>query len=195
MDYFLLKRLSKKLFFSIEDLVEIFSLKPGSARVFAARHARKGLFIRLKNNFYVLDQAWERYAREDFFKIANFLQVPSYVSLMSALAWHEVTTQVQRGYFESICLKRSARFDQRGVIFHYYKFPKAYYCGFQKEAGVFMAIKEKAFADAIDLYSFGKYKLDLDSIDFRKFDKSKLTSILKGFPEKTRALAGKLCKI
>jgi predicted transcriptional regulator of viral defense system len=195
MDYTRLKRLSKKIFFSVEDLAEIFSIKPGSARVLASRHVKKGLFIRLKNNFYVLDQAWERYSREDFFKIANFLQVPSYISLMSALAWHEVTTQAQRNYFESIDLKRSTHFDERGAVFHYYKFQKKYYFGFQKEAGVFMATKEKAFADAIYLYSFGKYKLDLDSIDFRKFDKAALTKILKVFPKKTKDMAQKLCKI
>ena len=195
MDYSQLKRLSNKPFFSIDDLAEVFAIKPGSARVLAARHVKKGLFVRLKNNFYVLDQAWERFAREDFFNIANFLQVPSYISLMSALAWHEVTTQVQRDYFESICLKRSARFDERGVVFHYYKFPRKYYSGFQKESGVFIATKEKAIADAMYLYSFGKYKLDLDSIDFRKFDKAKLTSILKAFPAKTKNMAEKLCKI
>ena len=45
--------------------------------------------------------------RVETFQIANLGQVPSYISLTTALDYHGLTTQLQRDYFESIALKRT----------------------------------------------------------------------------------------
>ena len=55
----------------------------------------------------------------------------------------------------------------------------------------FIAEKEKALIDCLYLFSFGKYKFDVDSIDFSKFDKIKLHKYLKFFPKKTIKVAKK----
>ncbi len=153
------------------------------------------MLIRLKNGFYTTTWKWENLSRNDFFKIANILQVPSYISLMSALAYYEVTTQAQTNYHESICLKRSIVYNVREAVFHYTKVQSQYYGDFVKMDGLFIACKEKAFVDAAYLYSFGKYKFDIASLDMKKLDYGKLRDILKIYPQKTKETVKRICGI
>lgn len=195
MKYRDLLRLKEKPFFTIADLADILEIKPQSAWVLCSRYVKSGVFVRLKNNFYVLDQNWQNLSRDDFLRISNFLQVPSYISFMTALSYYEVTTQIQRDFFESASLRRSRRFDVKGAAFNFYKLKKQYYFDFIKKENIFIATKEKAFVDSAYLYSFGKYKPDFSSLDLGKLDKGKIKGIIKVFPEKTKALIKKLCKI
>ena len=190
-----IKRLRGLAYFTIDDLVRMFGMRRESAHVLCSRYVKNGVFIRLKNNFYVLDETWEKLAREDRFKISNYLQVPSYISFMTALSYYGMTTQVQRDFFESASLKRSAAFEARGTEFKYYKLKKDYYFGFVKVGGFFIATPEKALIDSLYLYSFGKYRFDLDSIDMGRFDKGALRAAVKTFPEKTRRDVKRLCRI
>lgn len=192
MDYAKLQRLREKLYFTVEDVTAIWNIQPASARVLCNRYARKGVFLRLKNNFYVLEQNWQNFSPADFLRISNFLQVPSYVSFMTALAFYEVTTQIQRNFFESVSLKRSVQFNIKGVAFNFYKLKKGYYFDFIKQDNVFIATKEKALIDAVYLASFGKYQLDFSSLDFNKLNKSKLKKVLTVFPRKTKQIMRKL---
>lgn len=195
MRYADIKELNKRLYFTVNDLAEVLGIKTESARVLCARNVRNRLFIRLKNNFYILENRWASLNRIDFLTLSNFLQVPSYVSLMTALTYYEVSTQVQQGYFESIAVKRTKRISAQGVEFVFYKLKQAYYFGFIKRDNIFIATKEKAIVDALYLYSFGKYKLDLSSIDFDKFDRATLMEIQKPYPQKTKDTIKKLCRI
>lgn len=195
MNYLELRKLKEKFYFSVEDLEDLLKIKRESARVLCSRYTKNGFFVRLKRNFYVLNENWENFGREDLLKIANLLQIPSYISFMTALSVYEVTTQVPRDFLESASLKRSIKTDTKGVIFNYYKLKKQYYFGFIKKDNLFLATKEKAFVDAIYLYSFGKYKFDLASLDLDKLDKSKLKEVLKVFPQKTKTIVKKLCRI
>ena len=195
MRYSELNQLKEKLYFTSADLKEVLGITLASAQVLCSRYVKKGIFVRLKNNFYILDSVWGNLSRGDILKIANFLQVPSYISFMTALSFYEVTTQVQRDFYESVSLKRSISFGCRGVSFNFYKLKPEYYFGFEKMDDIFIAKKEKAFVDAVYLYSFGKYKLDFSSLDFGALDKDKVMEISKVFPQKTRNLLVKLCKI
>lgn len=194
MHYPELRKLKNRAYFSPADVGILLGIGPASARVLCSRYAKSGLFVRLKRNFYLLSEAWENFGRDDFLKAANFLQVPSYVSFMTALSFYEATTQVQRDFFESASLKRSAKMDIKDKAFGYYKLKKEHYCGFLKKEGIFIAAKEKAFVDMLYLYSFGKYKFDLGSVDFAKLDRNKIKSILKAYPEKTKKAFVKLCR-
>ena len=195
MRYVQLRRLQDKLYFAIADLADIAGISIESSRVLASRYVKSGVFIRLKNNFYVLDQKWGSFTRDDFFALSNYLQVPSYISLMTALSFYEITTQSPRNFFESISLKRSQRFEIKGVNFNYCKVQKKIYFDFIRKGDIFIATKEKAFMDAVYLYSFGKYKLDFASLDIRKLDMQRLKIIIKTYPLKTRQIAGKVCGI
>lgn len=195
MKYADLKPLARKIYFTIADLAALLQVKPASARVLATRYIKKGLFVRIKNDFYVLDQAWERLEREDYFRLANFLQVPSYVSLLSALSWHEVTTQVPQARVESVLLRRSGEFEARGVSFRFYIIQKPRYFDFVRKNGFFIATREKAFVDTVYLCSLGRYKADFAAMDCGKLDKGRLLRIMKPFPPRVREAVKKLCKI
>lgn len=190
-----LQELSKKDYFTVEDVAQSFGLQPASARVLCSRYVRQGVLVRLKNNFYTTVWKWENFSRSDLFKIANVLQVPSYISLMTALAYYDVTTQAQKNYLESVCLKRSVAYHVQETVFNYMKLQRRYYGGFVKVDGLFVATKEKAFLDAAYLYSFGKYKFDIDSLDLKKLDLTKLKKELKEYPRKTKDTVKRLCGI
>lgn len=188
-------RLREKLYFTVGDVAEILKVKPQSAWVLCSRYVKSGQFIRLKNNFYVLEDRWRNFSREDFLKIANFLQVPSYISFMTGLWLYEATTQVPRNFFDNASLKRSKKISIKDVAFNYYKLKKEFYFDFTKRGDVFIATKEKAFLDAVYLYSLGRYKLDFASLDLNKLDKNRLKKIAKVFPKKTQLILRKICKI
>ncbi len=194
MNYQIFEQLNKKIFFTIQDVSNILRVKESSARVICSRYYNKGFFVRLKKNFYITSQKWQILEISDFFKLSNLLQVPSYISLMTALCYYGITTQVQRNFFESICVKRTVDFDMQGVLFNYYKINENYYFGWVKENNIFIALKEKAFLDTIYLYSFGKYSIDFSSLDLNKLDKEIIKDMLKKYPEKTKRIV-KRCMI
>ena len=181
-----IRTLQEKLYFTTEDVAQMLGIKPASAHVLCSRYVKKGLFIRLKKDFYVLQQTWERYRERDFFRIANHLQTPSYVSLGSALTLHGVTTQVQRNWIESVGLKRTVQFEASGTVFHYFKFGAPQYFGFVKEGNIFIATKEKAFVDVCHLSVYGEYALDWSACDLSVLDRKAVARISKVFPERTQ---------
>ncbi len=190
-----LQTLNQRPYFTSEEVAVALGIQTASARVFCSRYARQGLLVKLKNGYYVTSQKWENISREDLYSIANILQVPSYISFMTALAYYEITSQVTRNYMESICLKRSRTYNIKETVFNYYKLKKQYYFDFIKKDGIFLATKEKAFLDAVYLYSFGKYNIDFSSLDMNKLDQSMIGKLVKTYPTKTRNIVRTLCKI
>ncbi|OIO75728.1 MAG: hypothetical protein AUJ85_02310 [Elusimicrobia bacterium CG1_02_37_114] len=195
MNYSKIRKLKDKLYFSIENIENYLNVKKSSARMFCSRYVKNGLFIRLKNNFYTLRENWEKITQEELFLITNSIQVPSYISFMSALCYYDISTQVQRNYIESAVLKRSKTYEIENTVFNYYKLKNNLYFGFQKLNGFFIATKEKAFFDSVYLYSLGRYKFDVSSLDLDKLDRKKIKNMLKYFPEKTKNIVVKLCRI
>jgi len=190
-----LKKLGEKAFFTKDDVAEIFGIKSESAKVLCTRFTKKGIFIRLKKNFYILSENLEKLNIEDLFKISNYLQVPSYISFLTALSYYGVSTQIQRGFIESASTRRTRKFKIQSFLFNFYKIKKNYYFGFVKENDIFIATKEKALVDSVYLYSFGKYKLDFSAIDFNKIDRAKLREVIDPFPERTKKILKKICRI
>jgi len=178
--------LKKRLFFSSEDVAGLFGVTRASAQVFCSRQVKNGAFIRLKKDFYLLDERRPYLDRQDFFVIANHLQVPSYISCTTALVYHGVTTQAPRGWYESIALKRSIQYAAAGAIFSYFKLKKDCYFGFTKIGPFFMAQKEKAFLDACHLSVHGRYAFDRAALDMDRLDKAVLETLMVPFPERTR---------
>lgn len=195
MRFLELNELEAMPFFTTGDVARVLGVKKASARVFCSRKAKAGVFLRLKNDFYVSASRWQRNAEADFFRIANFLQVPSYISCTSALAFHGVTTQVQRSWCESVSVKRSAAYASCGREFHYFKFLKPLYFGFEKRENIFIARKEKALIDACHLAALGRYALDEASLDPERFDREILRDMADPFPLRTRNAVRRLCRI
>jgi len=186
--------LYKKPFFTTQDVANVMGFKLESARVFVNRYSKKGIFIKLKNNIYSFAQMWDKRSIDDYFLISCFLKVPSYISLLTALSYYEVTTQIPTSLFEGITILSSKKYDIKGIRFNYYKINKDFFNHYLKKGDFFIAEKEKAFVDSIYLYSFGKYSIDFDAIDYSKLDKIKILKILKKYPEKTKKIFEKLCK-
>ena len=192
--YFMrLLELSKieKLYFGYEEIARILGISSESARVSASRYARMGLLIRLKNNLYVTRERWNAADREDKYLLANMVQTPSYISLSTALDYYEITTQMQRDYFESVAVKRTKEIQVDGNVFRYTKINENLYSGFKKEKGFFIATPEKALLDAVYLLSYGRYAMDLSAVDADKLDRKEIVRLCRQFPSRTEKVLRK----
>ena len=176
----------KKFCFGYEDISRTLGISAASAKVSASRYTRQGILLRMKNNMYVFNEAWNAANREDKFLLANMGQVPSYISLMTALDYYEITTQMQRDFFESVAVKRSKEINMDGSVFRYVKLAADLYSEFKKEKNFFIATPEKALLDAFYLMSYGRYSLDLSSLDASKFDRREIERLSRKFPLKTK---------
>ena len=181
----------KKLYFGYEEIARVFGISASSAKVTASRYVRQGLLLRMKKNVYVRREVWNAAGIEDKFLLANLGQVPSYISLMTALEYYEITTQVSRDFFQSMAVKRTKEINLNDCFFRYTKVNRDLYYGFKKEKGFFMATPEKALLDAFYLMSYGRYSLDISALDASKFVRSEVKRLSLGFPLKTRKMLKK----
>jgi predicted transcriptional regulator of viral defense system len=192
MKYNDIKKINK-LYFTYQDVAKILSISEDSARVLCTRYVARVLctryvkqkyLIRLKRNFYILKERWDNITPNQKLGLANILQVPSYISLMTALSFYEYTTQVQQKFIESISLYRTFTKDIEGFVFNYSKIKNDFYFGFSKKNNIFIASPEKAFIDSLYLSYLGKYNLDLSSLNLEKIDRKSCENILKRYPSK-----------
>lgn len=187
MNYAKIKLLNK-FYFSYRDISRVFGISAGSGRVAASRLVKSGEFTRVKRDFYILSQRWGFSSLEERFILANLLQVPSYISLMTALSYYEVTTQLQRDFIESVGYYRTKLVEVKESSFNYSKINRKLYFGFVKVKGFFIASPEKAFLDAIYLKSLKKYNFDLTSIDPGKLNMNRIKLMSGKYPLLTRKL-------
>jgi len=190
MNYIKLRQI-KKLYFGYEELARVLGISAASGRVTAVRFVKQGVLVRPKKNIYILAEKWDNLAREEKFMLANLMQSPSYVSLMTAMDYYEVTTQVQNNFIESVLIYRTKRIETEGAVFNYSRINKDLYSGFIKKEGFFIALPEKAFLDALYFMSLGRYAFDITSIDRAMLDKSRIKKIARAYPEKTQVLLRK----
>jgi len=183
MKYNDLKKI-KNLYFTYQDVAKILFISEDSARVLCTRYVKQKYLIRLKRNFYILKEKWDNITPNQRLEAANILQVPSYISLMTALSFYEYTTQVQQKFIESISLYRTFTKDIEGFIFNYSKIKKDLYFGFDKKNNIFIASPEKALIDSLYLSYLGKYNLDLSSLNLEKIDRKSCEDILKRYSPK-----------
>lgn len=195
MKYSVLKRLQKKLYFTTSDIADILEISIPSSWVLCNRYVKKGVFLRVKKDFYILEQKLSTLDEVEFFQLANFLQVPSYISLMTALSFYDITTQILRGVFESTAVRRSCKFSVSTISFNFYKVKKEYYFGFIKKDNFFIATAEKAFIDCVYLFSLGRYSIDFSAINVEKLDEKEIKDMLKIYPVRVKDIVRKQCNI
>lgn len=184
-----------KLLLNTNDIAKLLSISKESAKVTAARYAKKGVLIRVKKDLYVTKTKFTLLKEEELFQIANLIQTPSYISLTTALSYYEITTQQQRDFMESIALKRSKDVVVNNVEFTFTKIKKELYKGFELKGSFFIAIPEKALADAIYLTSLKRYNCDFDAIDFNQINKNSVAAYLENTNKRTILFWTNLCKI
>ncbi len=181
----------RKPYFGYEEIARVRGIGLASAKVTASRYFRQGLLLRMKKNLYILRETWNAASKEDKFRLANLGQSPSYISLMSALEYYEITTQVQRDFFESVAVKRTKEIQVNGSVFRYSKINETLYFGFKKEKEFFIATPEKALLDSFYLMSYGRYALDVSALDADKLDRENIRRLSSKFPLKTRHMLKK----
>ncbi len=178
----------QKLYFGHEEVARALGITLASARVAASRYTRQGLLVRVKRNMYVQRERWNHAGLEEKFQLANIAQVPSYISLTTALAYHGLTTQMQREFIESVALKRTTQIQVKQALFSYTKIAGQLYFGFHKEKDFFVATPEKALLDAVYLTSLGRYALDFFALEQERLDQEALATMSEQFPARTRSL-------
>jgi len=188
---FLELRTIRKLYFGYEEIARVLGISPASARVSASRYVRQGLLVRVKRNIYVLREVWNVLGRAEKFPLVNMGQSPSYISLTTALDYYEITTQVQRDFFESVAVKRTKEIQVDGSVFRYSKIAGNLYFGFKKEKEFFIATPEKSLVDAFYLMSYGRYALDVSALDSEKLNGDKIIRLSMEFPLKTKNMLKK----
>ena len=172
------------LSFTVSQAAEALGLGEPSAKVALHGYVKSGFVMRLKRGVYILKDRWQNLGDSEKLVIANQLQVPSYISLSSALAYYGVTTQVPQDYVESIALVRSRQLTVDSVLFRYSKIQKKYFRDFVKQKNIFIAKPEKALLDALYLVSLGRYRLDLSAIDMGRLNRKELAKTAKIFPSR-----------
>jgi predicted transcriptional regulator of viral defense system len=175
-----------KDYFGYEDIARTLGITLSAARVYAHRYVKNGIVVRAKRGIYILRKEWKHFSLEKKFEIANILQVPSYISLVTALDYYQITTQMQQAFIESIAQKRTKEIEIDGTIFNYTRINLDFYEGFSRQNNFFIASPEKALLDACYLVSLGRYKFDVSAIDVNKVDRNRLTKASKKFPAKTK---------
>ncbi len=181
----------KRLYFGYEDISGALGITRASARVTANRYAEQGILVRVKRNIYVLREKWSVLDKEEKFMLANLIQVPSYISLMTAMEYYGITTQVQRDFIESVAVKRSKETAVDGTVFNFSKMDKKLYFAFKRVKGFFIAEPEKAFLDSLYLMSLKRYGFDMTSIERDKMDAGKLRRTVKKYPQRTQRMLKK----
>ena len=181
----------KKIYFGYEEIARVFGISLDSAKVTASRYVRQGLLLRVKRNLYVRREVWNAATIEEKFSLANLAQVPSYISLTTALEYYEITTQMLRNFYESVAIKRTKEINLNGSVFRYTKLTSDLYFGFIKEKGVFIATPEKALLDAFYLMSYGRYSLDISALNAAKLDRDEIKRLSQVFPPRTRKMLKK----
>jgi len=181
----------RKPYFGYEEIARVRGISLDSAKVTASRYARQGLLVRLKKNLYILREVWNAASKEDKFRLANLGQSPSYVSLMTALDYYEITTQVQQDFFESVAVRRTKEIQVNGSVFRYSKIDEKLFFEFKRESGFFIASPEKALLDAFYLMSYGRYALDISALDADKLNRQMIKQLSSEFPLKTRNMLKK----
>jgi hypothetical protein len=178
----------KKPFLGFWDISKALGISPESARIAAHRYTKNGFLVRIKPNIFVLTEKWNNFSSENYFETANLLQVPSYVSLTTALGYYGITTQMQQNYIESISLKRTLSKEIKEITFRYSKLSEKFYSAFEKRDGFFIARPEKALLDAIYLMSLGRYALDIPALSFTGIDQGILNKLSDNYPYRVKKM-------
>jgi hypothetical protein len=178
--------LRDKIGFSVQEAAQARNITEASARVWCSREAAKGNLLRLKNNLYIDAQRWKYLLPDERLRLANIIQVASYLSMSTVLAYRGLTTQIYRGQIESIAQVRSIQYTVDTWRFRYFRIQPELYGGFERENGLFIASAPKALADIVYFCSIGKYAFDFQAVEWRRFDLEAFKIIISGYPQKTQ---------
>jgi predicted transcriptional regulator of viral defense system len=140
---------SGRVVFSVAQLANLMGKPKSTAKVYMHRMVKKGIAKKLMRGKISFS--------EDDYAIASQLVEPSYISLDSALLFHELIMQVPAST-ECVTTKNAIRYRGLGISYHRIS-PRLFY-GYKKQRRgdtyAFMAEAEKALIDAVYLNAIAK---------------------------------------
>lgn len=165
--------------FTPREFSGIFDVSYKTASVFISRNLKSGLFIKLRNNFYILKDI-----DPPLYYVANKLYQPSYVSMETALSHYGIIPETVYSV-TSISVKPTREFITPIGVFSYQKIKKQVFTGYNStnlegQGLVLFALPEKALADY--LYFVGLKKTSLNErLDLKNINKQKLIQFVNLF--------------
>ncbi|MDP3974802.1 MAG: hypothetical protein Q8P88_00750 [Candidatus Jorgensenbacteria bacterium] len=164
--------------FTPREFRDIFGISANTASVFIKRNLKSGLFIKLRNNYYVLKDS-----NPSLCLIANKLYQPSYISLQTALSHYGIIPEVVYAT-TSVTAKMSREFATPKGDFIYRRIKKTAFTGYGlryiDRDNVFIAEPEKALADYLYFVDLKKVSLN-DRLALANVNKKKLIQSAKLF--------------
>lgn len=170
------------LVFTPREFRDIFGVKKNTVSLFIKRNLKSGLFIKLRNGFYVLTDS-----NPSYYFLANKLYQPSYISLEKALSHYGIIPETVYS-ITSITTKPTREFKTPKGIFSYQRIKKEAFVGYEpKDIGgttVFFAEPEKALADYLYFVDLKKISLN-DRLELKNIKKTKLLAFLRLFKRRS----------
>lgn len=167
--------------FSTRDVVAIFGVTKRTADAFLFNNVKKGRIIRIKAGLFVLPNHIP-----NEYLIANKLVIPSYVSLDTALSYHNLMPETVYAV-TSVTSKATKEFDVNGVAYTYQKIKVEAYTGYELKnvngQNIYMADPEKAVSDLLYFVYLGK-RLYNDRLEWKRINFNKVKYYLGLFENK-----------
>lgn len=127
----------------------LYNEKPQNLRRQVREWVKKDYLIPLKRGLYIFSSQWRKIQPSVLF-MANFLVLPSYVSLEQALGFYEIIPE-KVTVITSVTTKKTKIFKNLVGSFEYRSIKKNLFFGFKKEIDnnqeFFIALPEKALLD------------------------------------------------
>lgn len=140
--------------------------EPNFDRNCLTRWCRKGLLVKLRNEWYAFTEYkqvpdFERY-------IANRIYAPSYISLYSALSFYGMIPEEVLG-LTSVTTLKTAKFDNAFGTFSYQNVKETLFFGYEPKTmldgrAILFATPEKALLDLLYLNPFYKTEEDMEQL-------------------------------
>lgn len=158
--------------FTPKELIMTFGVGERAAEAFLSYNVKKGAFVRLKPGLFALSKKMP-----SEYVIANRLYFPSYISLDTALSYHNLIPETVYA-ITSVTPKPTREFDTAGRLFTYRRIKKEAYTGYVPGSihgdKVYIATPEKAVADFLYFVYLGKRdwneRLKLGKIDYKELE-------------------------
>jgi len=164
--------------FTPQEFRDIFGVSQNTASFFINSNVNSGLFLKLRNGFYVVKDSSVSQAF-----IANKLYRPSYVSLQTALSSYGIIPEVVYGV-TSVTTKTSREFPTPKGDFVYQRIKKSAFTGYGLRSvdrdNVLIAEPEKALADYLYFVDLKRISLN-DRLELRTVGKALLIEFAKLF--------------
>ncbi len=164
--------------FSPREFYDVFGIPPKTGSVFISRNLKSGLFLKLRNNYYMLKDS-----RPPLYLIASKLYRPSYVSLESALSHYGIIPEVVYAV-TSVTTKPTREFKTPRAVFSYQRIKKGVFAGYGpvliEGNVVLLAQPEKALADYLYFVDLKKISLN-DRLNLKNIRKDKLLEFIGAF--------------